>query len=1313
MSLDVQEAGPAAQPWRGAAMARAHDLVRAAPAADPAPPHAGGLSRLPREVLAALFFRIEAPADARALSLVCRDAAGAWALARAAWVLHRRREAAFVRACAANNGDAAAELLDLGWPGAPAAAAAAAARHARAGDAAAVAAIVAWAARAAPALLAPPSGANGPLVVAAAAGRAAMAHATARALLSLLPRARGAAAAAAAAAGVRPAHVQAQLDSALCVAAAGGQTAIMAALLDLGADAGGGGGGGGAGGAAPGAGGVGAAAAPQRGALHVAVLHRQAAAVALLAARRAPDGGPTPRQAAAAAELAASSGHACCLRALLDSGLLPPPALRGALVAAVRAERRECAALALACMRRSAAARRPARAGGGCGAGGSSPRAMGELGGGDGACTVCVVRVSGAAPPPGKAAPPAPPPPSPGLKIGAQGASAALRAALLESLAVAAPGSVTAAMLLREAVAMGAAAPPPPRAAATPAAAAAAAAQRGAEGLQHKCWLRRLAPAGVKSHGSAPALCGASEGGGLAEPDASNSSGSARSSCELPPRVARGSKAAAAAAAAAGLLPAAPPASAFANAISDSLVQLLGAVGAAPPSRRGGASALSPRHTYSCSSLSSICSASPLSAPLPSGRPPLCGAPPGGAPGGGLPPAGGSVCSTASSGGAAGRGGPCAIEAQGSALSVSSVGPGDAAPSLSGSEGSEGAAAAASAASGVRSTPLLCADTLPVGKLEDMISCHMRLLQGPTSHPVPASAPRGGAAAPPGAGPPCASPGKARLLAQLQRRQRQRELEAEALEEALGGGGGGGGIKAWGAAPAAPPARAAEGLVLVSAAAMIPHIAKARTGGEDAFFISDAGHGALGVSDGVSAWADDGVDPGEYSRTLVRNLRDAVEAAPPGPAGPFEGRALLRRAQMTTLKPGSATVVLAALRPRGGGPPPRGGGGGGGGSGSGDDDASDWGGDGGGGEDASTSSGGALSSSNGSAGGGGGGGGAYDLHISNLGDCGVRVIRNGEIVLATQPQQHDFNLPFQLSHPRLFPETDIADSADRYVLEVEDGDIVIAASDGLFDNMWDDQLLQVVSEALGTRRPAPLLPLAAAAAARAPRGGRKRDRGPLARGGAAGDAAAEPQPASPAASDAGFFSKPRHRRGIGALRSFGSWGQLRAAAAAAQRQQAAAAAAAAGPPPPKAAGAGGGGGGVRDRMARAMSTPNFSRFAAAPSPPEPGSPREPPRAPIDPSTLGPAALAQRAADMLARAAFVNASDDHFRSPWAAAAGRQGLIARLFARGGKMDDCTCVVAIVRDAAAARAAVGAGAAAGAAPGGAAAAEGGAEP
>ncbi len=64
-----------------------------------------------------------------------------------------------------------------------------------------------------------------------------------------------------------------------------------------------------------------------------------------------------------------------------------------------------------------------------------------------------------------------------------------------------------------------------------------------------------------------------------------------------------------------------------------------------------------------------------------------------------------------------------------------------------------------------------------------------------------------------------------------------------------------------------------------------------------------------------------------------------------------------------------------------------------------------------------------------------------------------------------QPQQHEFNLPYQLSHPRLYPETDDADSADRYSFNVQAGDVIIAGSDGLFDNLWDDEMLALIEEA--------------------------------------------------------------------------------------------------------------------------------------------------------------------------------------------------------------------------------------------------------
>ncbi|KAI8476636.1 MAG: hypothetical protein J3K34DRAFT_516498 [Monoraphidium minutum] len=459
------------------------------------------------------------------------------------------------------------------------------------------------------------------------------------------------------------------------------------------------------------------------------------------------------------------------------------------------------------------------------------------------------------------------------------------------------------------------------------------------------------------------------------------------------------------------------------------------------------------------------------------------------------------------------------------------------------------------------------------------------------------------------------------------------------------------------AAAAAAAERAEEGLVLVCGAAMIPHVDKAATGGEDAYFVSAHGHGAFAVADGVSAWALDGIDPGDYSRTLVQNMREALEETSPAHwrrGAPFDGRALLRRAQLATFKPGSATAVFAALWPRAARPcgaagAPRGGAGGDGGA------------------RVVLCSGAHAAHAEGAAGpqaGGGGGGGTYDLHVANLGDSGIKVIRGGRILLATQPQQHDFNLPFQLSHPRLCPETDDADMADEYVVEVQEGDeaggadmadeyvvevqegdVIVAASDGLFDNMWDEELLSVLSEELHAWGP--------------PHPHHARRWGALAHH---HRASAPPAPGGAA-----------HRRGgRGAFGSWGGWGRA---------QRALFGAAAHGPPAgggepggaaPAAAPAGGA------PLPRSGSAPDVAALGDAGASPPASTPAPPPPHPLE--------AAQRAASALARAAHRNAGDGSYRSPWAAAAGRQSVLARLFSRGGKMDDCTCIVAIVRDAAA---------------------------
>jgi serine/threonine protein phosphatase PrpC len=71
-----------------------------------------------------------------------------------------------------------------------------------------------------------------------------------------------------------------------------------------------------------------------------------------------------------------------------------------------------------------------------------------------------------------------------------------------------------------------------------------------------------------------------------------------------------------------------------------------------------------------------------------------------------------------------------------------------------------------------------------------------------------------------------------------------------------------------------------------------------------------------------------------------------------------------------------------------------------------------------------------------------------------------------------QVQQHSFNLPYQLASPELLPEADTADDAAVYEIDALPGDILILGTDGLFDNMWNDQLERIVNTHVQVRPPA-------------------------------------------------------------------------------------------------------------------------------------------------------------------------------------------------------------------------------------------------
>jgi len=223
-------------------------------------------------------------------------------------------------------------------------------------------------------------------------------------------------------------------------------------------------------------------------------------------------------------------------------------------------------------------------------------------------------------------------------------------------------------------------------------------------------------------------------------------------------------------------------------------------------------------------------------------------------------------------------------------------------------------------------------------------------------------------------------------------------------------------------------------LSLLAAGVGLPHPDKEATGGEDAHMvhISRMGGGAVAVADGVGGWNAKGVNPAAYSRCLVHFARVAavqeererqttakatglmamVRALAAGlTKKDLTAQGLMSRAQVRSKVPGSATMVVARL-------------------------------------DGETGT----------------------LDVCNLGDAGLRVLREGRVVATTQDQQYEFDMPYQMACQEFVDiEYNKAKDGNRTAVEVKDGDWLILGSDGLFDNMYDEEIaaLQMQAETKG------------------------------------------------------------------------------------------------------------------------------------------------------------------------------------------------------------------------------------------------------
>ncbi|KAH0711160.1 hypothetical protein KY284_012587 [Solanum tuberosum] len=102
-------------------------------------------------------------------------------------------------------------------------------------------------------------------------------------------------------------------------------------------------------------------------------------------------------------------------------------------------------------------------------------------------------------------------------------------------------------------------------------------------------------------------------------------------------------------------------------------------------------------------------------------------------------------------------------------------------------------------------------------------------------------------------------------------------------------------------------------LKLNSGSCYLPHPDKEDTGGEDAHFIC-SDEQAIGVADGVGGWADLGIDAGKYARELMSNSVAAIQDEPKGSVDPAR---VLDKAYTCTKAKGSSTACIIALTDQG------------------------------------------------------------------------------------------------------------------------------------------------------------------------------------------------------------------------------------------------------------------------------------------------------------------------------------------------------------------------------------------------------------
>jgi len=92
------------------------------------------------------------------------------------------------------------------------------------------------------------------------------------------------------------------------------------------------------------------------------------------------------------------------------------------------------------------------------------------------------------------------------------------------------------------------------------------------------------------------------------------------------------------------------------------------------------------------------------------------------------------------------------------------------------------------------------------------------------------------------------------------------------------------------------------------------------------------------------------------------------------------------------------------------------------------------------------------------------------LHLAWLGDCGIRVYRDNKTIYKSWEQYHTMNVPYQFGiapSDMEFEHSKFCSIKDVMLdcINLKSGDVLLMASDGLFDNLWEDEILEILEPA--------------------------------------------------------------------------------------------------------------------------------------------------------------------------------------------------------------------------------------------------------